>query len=406
MRNLKKPSFWIAAILIPVGFALYMGVAALVGYNVGETVEAGTDTTDLKLGVYDESQYLTDNKIVNKDEREQELTLLESKDAGITAVKDKKIDVFYYIGKDFAESKKVEIYTKPENAGITDDYSMPIRSLLAKTASTNVSAIDFAVITGTVNYDTTTFDFEDNHVIDTSEKVKEIIGPALALVCFYILMVVLGNRLTSAMVEEKENRISELILTSIKPANLIIGKIISLMIVGLIQLIILIVPMLLLYKVGQNGNLLPDWLQLSLDFASIAQYALLLICSYFLFTALSVIVGVISPTARDANSYSSVMVITVILPIFFINVFMPAGVSTLTYVLSYFPPSAPIALMLRGVFGNLPTWEFWLGLADIAIFGFLAAKLATYIYCKNAIEFTSKINFKKLFGTPRKQWKK
>ena len=104
MRNLKKPSFWIAAILIPVGFALYMGVAALVGYNVGETVEAGTDTTDLKLGVYDESQYLTDNKIVNKDQKEQELTLLESKDAGITAVKDKKIDVFYYIGKDFAES--------------------------------------------------------------------------------------------------------------------------------------------------------------------------------------------------------------------------------------------------------------------------------------------------------------
>ena len=96
----------------------------------------------------------------------------------------------------------------------------------------------------------------------------------------------------------------------------------------------------------------------------------------------------------------------VILPIFFINVFMPAGTSTLTYALSYFPPSAPIALMLRGVFGNLPSWEFWLGLADIAIFGALIAKLATYIFCRNAIEFTPKINFKQLFGTARKTWKK
>jgi len=406
MRNLKKPSFWIAAVLIPLGFALYMGVAALVGYNVGETMEAGTATSDLKLGVYDEAQYLSSTKFMNSEEKEQELAVQESKNAGIAAVKDQKIDVFYYIGKDFAETKKVEIYTKPENAGITDDYSMPIRMLMSTTAAANVDAIDFAVITGSVDYETTTFDFKDDHVIDDSEKLKEILGPGLALVCFYILMVVLGNRLTSAMVEEKENRISELILTSIKPVNLIVGKIISLMIVGLIQLIILIVPMLILYKVGQNGNLLPEWIKLSFDFASLAQYALLLVCSYFMFTALSVIVGVISPTARDANSYSSVMVIMVILPIFFVNVFMPAGTSTLTYVLSYFPPSAPIALMLRGVFGNLPTWEFWLGLADIAIFGLLAARLATYIYCKNAIEFTPKINFKKLFGTPRKQWKK
>ena len=75
-----------------------------------------------------------------------------------------------------------------------------------------------------------------------NERVKEIIGPAIALVCFYILMVVLGNRLTAAMVEEKENRISELLLTSIKPVNLIVGKIVSLMIVGLIQLFVLIIP--------------------------------------------------------------------------------------------------------------------------------------------------------------------
>ena len=406
VRSLKKPSFWIAAVLIPVGFALYIGFAALVGYNAGEAMEAGTNTTNLKLGYYDESEYLKQTKFVNADEKEQTLEAQESKDAGIAAVKDKKIDVFYYIGKEFAESKKVEIYTKPDNASITDDYSAPIRNLLATTAATNVDAIDFAVITNAVDYEMTTFDAKDNHEIDASEKVKEIIGPGIALVCFYILMVVLGNRLTAAMVEEKENRISELLLTSIKPVDFIVGKIISLMIVGIIQLIVLVVPMLILYKLGQNGNVFPDWLQISFDFVSIAQYMLMLIISYFLFTAMSVIIGVISPTAKDANSYSGVMVIMVILPIFFINVFMPNGTSTLTYVLSYFPPSAPIALMLRGVFGNLPTWEFWLGFADIAVFGLLAARLATYIYCKNAIEFTAKINFKKLFGTPRKSWKK
>lgn len=406
MRNLKKPSFWIAAVLIPLGFALYMGVAALVGYNVGETVEAGTDTTDMKLGITDESEYIKETKFMNADKEEQEITVFSNKDAGIKAVKDKKVDIFYYLPKNFAETKKVEIYAKPAEISLMDDYTSPIRTLLSTTALSNVDALDVAVITGMVEYDTTTFDATDDHVVDTSEKVKQIIGPAIALACFYILMVVLGNRLTAAMVEEKENRISELILTSIKPVNLIIGKIISLMIVGIIQLIILVIPMLILYKVGQNGNILPEWLKLSFDLGSIALYMLMLIASYFLFTAMSMVVGVISPTAKDANSYSSVMVIMVILPIFFINVFMPSGTSALTYILSYFPPSAPIALMLRGVFGNLPTWEFFLGLADIVIVGALITKLATYIFCRNAIEFTPKINFKKLFGTPRKSWKK
>ena len=406
IRNLKKPSFWIAAVLIPLGFAVYIAFAALVGYNANETMEAGTDTTTLKLGIFDESKYLKTTKFINKKGDEQTLETVKSKDDGIAAIKDKKLDVFYSISKDFASSKKVEIYTKPDNAGITDDYSLPIRTLLAATAAANVDAIDFAVITNTVDYETITFDNSDNHVIDMNEKIKDIVGPALALVCFYILMVVLGNRLTAAMVEEKENRISELLLTSIKPVNIIVGKIISLMIVGIIQLIVLIVPMLILYKIGQNGSLLPDWLKLSFDFLSIAQYMLFLVLSYFLFTSLSVIIGVISPTAKDASSYSSAVIIMVILPMFFINVFMPAGINTLTYILSYFPPSAPIAILLRAVFGNLPTWEFWLALADILVFGVLATKLATYIFCKNAIEFTPKINFKKLLGRKRKTWKK
>ena len=406
IRSLKKPSFWIAAILIPLGFAIYIGFAALVGYNASETMGAGTDTTDLKLGIYDEAKYLQSTKFKNAKDQEQELKTVESKDAGVTAVKSKELDVFYYLSKDFEKDQKVEIYTKPDESSVFDDYTAPIRALLTATATVNVNKLDYAIITNSLNYDTTTFDKADDHVVDISEKVRHIIGPGIALVCFYILLVVLGQRLTAAMVEEKENRISELILTSIKPINLIIGKIISLMIVGIIQLAILLLPMLLLYKVAQNVNVFPSWLQLSFDPISILQYLLLLIASYFLFTAMSMVIGVISPTAKDANSYSSVVIIMVILPIFFINVFMPSGTSTLTYFLSYFPPSAPIALMLRGVFGNLAAWEYWIGLAEIAIFGTLIARLAAHIFCLNAIEFTPKINFKKLFSNPRKTWKK
>jgi ABC-type Na+ efflux pump permease subunit len=138
---------------------------------------------------------------------------------------------------------------------------------------------------------------------------------------------------------------------------------------------------------------------------SILQYLLFLVVSYFLFTAMSLFVGVISPTAKDANSYSSFMVIMVILPVFFISALMVEP-TALSYFLSYFPPSAPIAIMLRAVFGNLQPWEYWVSLAEIALVGALVVKLDSHIFRKNAIEFTSKINFKNLLSKPRKSWKK
>ena len=45
MRNLKKPSFWAAAILVPVLLGVYIGIAALAGYQAGESLEGGTDTS-------------------------------------------------------------------------------------------------------------------------------------------------------------------------------------------------------------------------------------------------------------------------------------------------------------------------------------------------------------------------
>ena len=405
MRSLKKPSFWIAAILIPLGFALYIGFAAMVGYNTGEALETATDTSDMKLGLYDESGYIKEYTIVNSKAEKQSIEKYTDKEAGIADVKAKKLDIFYHIPSNFAETKKAEVYTKPEERSLISDYTTPLRVALNTTALSNVTPTDVAVITGDINFDTTTFDSADDHVVDQSEVFRAIAGPVIALGCFYILMIVLGQRLTAAMVEEKENRISELILTSIKPNTLIVGKIISLMIVGIIQLVVLVVPILILYKIAGNLSILPADFKLSLDALNIAQYLLYLVVAYFLFTAMSVFVGVISPTAKDANSYSSFMVIMVILPIFFINALMGEP-SALTYFLSYFPPSAPIAIPLRAVFGNLAPWEFWVALGEVLIVGALIAKLDAHIFSRNAIEFTAKINFKKLFGNPRKTWKK
>lgn len=68
----------------------------------------------------------------------------------------------------------------------------------------------------------------------------------------------------------------------------------------------------------------------------------------------------------------------------------------MTYALSYFPLSAPIAMMLRNAFGMLPWYEFMIGIIEIGAFSAITIYLATKSFQKNAINFSlPKIRLKK-----------
>ena len=86
-----------------------------------------------------------------------------------------------------------------------------------------------------------------------------------------------------------------------------------------------------------------------------------------------------------------------------INIFTTGENSTLSYILSYFPLSAPLSLMLRAIFNNLPSWELALGIADILVFSFIIIRIATHVFCRNAVDFSIKNKFKN-FGKTRKNW--
>ena len=404
VRNLKKPSFWLAAFMVPIILVAYVMIVAFTSYNAGEDLTSGSDTTTLRLGLCDEAEYVRQYSFINANEEEQKVEKIATRNDGLNAIENDQLDVFYYVAENFAEQPTVEIHVKNGEAGLFDNYSTPITVLLTAEAQSRVEPINYVIIAGSINFETTNYDQDDNHVVDMNETVSRMIAPIAAIVLFYIILVLLGNRLTVAMTEEKENRISELLLTSIKPINLIIGKTISLMILGIIQIAVILIPAFVVYRIADNYNLLPD-LEITLDAASIAISLALLLCSYFMFTAFSMLIGTISSTARDANSYASVLMILTILPIIFLNAFSAETPTTLGYALTYFPPSAPIALMLRNIFGNLATWEMIVGIAEVFIVAILVLRLAAYIFCRNAISFTAKINFKKLLGAPRKEWK-
>lgn len=388
MRNLKKPSFWLAAILLPILLIGYVYIMGLNGANTEHAVTDNNDVSELRLGICDDAGITGDTGMED----------IATKEQGVESTKAGELNVFYYIPADFTTAATIEIYTMTENTSLFTNYEQPIREALAVAATAHVAPEDVIILSSTYSVDTTNYTATG----EEQDSLAKMIVPLAVLALFYVLICMFGNRLTMATVEEKENRITEIILTTLSPTTLIIGKIISLIALGLIQLAVLVIPVLLFYFYGGAQGLLPSDLMIDWSFWGVTGSLLLLVLSYFLFTGFAVAVGAFVPTAKELAPYASVFMLFVILPVMSVSSFMVEP-TLFTYALSYFPLTAPVALMLRNAFGTLPPHELILGLINLAVFSAVAIALAVYIFKRSAMDLNSKLSFKRLLPARKKK---
>ena len=381
IRQLKKPSFWIALFLLPVVIIGFIGLSSLSNSSFGNDISKNNKTANENtFGITDKAGVINEASLTEK------VSKIETKEEGIEKVKNGEIKEYYYIPEDFFESKKVEGYNVSTDGGSLFVQSVGnITSLLTASAMMRVSPIDASILTNQIKVENTTFD-------ENGEKANllgKAIIPIAVLAIYYILVCVFGNRMLLAVVEEKENRISEMILTAVSAKELIIGKIIALIVLGFLQMAVFIVPVIIFVLINHDNPMVSNVVgMVEFEPISFIMNIALLIFSYFLFAGFSVLVGSMMPTARDASQYISIVIIGSMLPFFFMNTVISSNVNIMTYALSYFPLSAPIAMMLRNAFGLLPWYEFMIGIIEIGAFSAITIYLATKSFQKNAINFS------------------
>ena len=420
IRQLKKPSFWIALLLMPVFMLGIVGLSAMNGYNADAKLEESWNNTEYKIALTDNAGLLGGDADVDFSElgagsaeperrdpvttgvanasRENYISVVD-KEAGIAAVKNGDIDIYYFIPENFAESPTIELYAKSKDDGLFANYEIPLRNLLMSTSVGHLNPNDLIIVTNGYNFTSTTFN-QDGEEVNIFGRA---LIPMAILAIFYLLICVFGNRLTMAVVEEKENRISEMILTAVSAKDLIIGKIIALITLGFIQIAVFIIPTIAIIFIYRDNEIISQLLSIiEVNPFIIVTSILLLLFSYFLFTGLCTLVGSLVPTARDASQYIGVVMLPLVSSAFFIGDFMSTDPNFMVYFLSYFPLSAPIALMLRNAFGTLPPHELVIALIELAICSAVVIRWTVKSFRKNAINFSV---VKPNFGI-RKSWKK
>ena len=386
IRVLKKPTFWLMALGFPLMFAALYGI---VFWSQITTMQAAKELEkqEFSLAATDDSKLVRPELLMAAKTK-----TVESKEAGINDVKNGKIDAYIYFPKDISK-QKVEVYGKDVGLFQNGKYGAVAQSLLSQSVASSVSQAQVSILQNKVQVSSTTY-------LDGKEHggINEMIAPGLFLVIFFMLITFFGNQMLTSSTEEKENRTVEMLLTMVKTDTLITGKILSLMVLALIQMLVIILPVAAGYLAFGSKLQLPN-MDLSLlvfDPVRIGLALVIFLASFMMFTGMLVTLGAMMPTAKEANQWFGLVIMLIFGPFYGITAFVSFPDSPFVKFLSLFPFTAPIPLLLRNAVGNLPAWEGLLGVALLIVAAVLVLWLAVRVFRYGAMSYDSKLSLSAL----------
>lgn len=258
---------------------------------------------------------------------------------------------------------------------------------------------------------------DQGEATDTLNEAASIIGMLFTFIMFFFI-VMYGSMVMQSITEEKTNRIVEVIVSSTKPFNLMMGKIIAVGLSGLTQLaiwsvIITIVSLIAIPLLGVNGSEMAaaqmqntemisamnsqmttiivgiNWLKIC------AFFIIYFIGGYLLYASLFAMFGAAANDSQEAQQF--VMPITVILMLAFYLGFAatsnPEG--TLAFWGSIIPFTSPVVMMVRTPY-EVPWWEMIISVILLFITAIMMTKLASKIYRTGILMHGKKTSFKEL----------
>ncbi len=387
VRTLRKRSFWLRTLAIP---ALIAGVLALSVFSSKASKQADDQAkqSHFSIVVLDESGLVSPGVL-----KAVEARTVGSRDMGIAQAKSGQVDAFFYYPTN-PSKQPVEVYAKDDGLVNNGKYQAVAAQLIQASLVQAVGGgARAALLQSGPEFTVTTY--KDGQ---ETKGFGRAVVPGLFLVLFYAVIVLLGNQMLTSTTEEKENRVIEMMLTAVSARTIIVGKILALIALGVIQIMAILVPILVAYF-GFRSQLHIQQLDLStLSFAPmpILAGAAIFVGGFMLFTALLVAIGSAVPTAKEAGAFFGFTMILIFIPFYALELIISSPDQLIVRVMSFFPLTAPITLMLRNAVGNLSVTDTVLGVAILLVSGGVLMALAIRIFRFGSLEYARKLGLKEI----------
>ncbi len=305
------------------------------------------------------------------------------------------------------DSAKVNIYSKSTAnmalvSHVTDCLNDTLTSV--KAASMGVPDLEKMIKKAQVSIDVNSVKLaDDGSETESSTTAAMILGMALALIT-YMFVLTYGAMIMNSVIEEKTNRIVEVIVSSCKPFQLMMGKIIGVALVGLTQFLIWAVIItaatgaLGLTMISADGPLaaLPDVLGAvqSVNLLGILScFVVYFLGGYLLYASLFAAFGSAVDQASDASQFTSPIIIVMIVALYAGLGCMENPNGTFALWCSMIPFTSPIVMMVRLPY-DVPLWQIGVSVVVLYATAIGMVWLSGRIYRIGILRYGKKFTFK------------
>jgi ABC-2 type transport system permease protein len=295
--------------------------------------------------------------------------------SALAALERKEIGAVYVIPADYLATGKVTAYD-PSKSILSEGKlaQVPLRKLLVRSlAADRVPAEVVTRMLSPVDVTQLNKRPDGTWVERGIAEIARRIGVPIAFTILLLISILMSaGALIQGVSEEKENRVIEVILSSIDARSLLLGKLLGLGAAGLLQLAIwltmALVPAVLLIA----GLALSPMVVLE----CLAYYVL----AFLLYGTLITATGVIGTNAKDMQQYGMFWSIGSAIPMWFLEVLLRDPNGATARILSYFPLTSAVTMMLRIGVGGVPWWEIPLSLGILAVSVWITLRFAARVF--------------------------
>lgn len=403
--RIRSKWFIISTLLGPLGAVATVAIPALI------TILSVSSDTEGKVVVFDRTDAIA-RTVIASDTARFEPAGSRSEQSVAAGVLAEEIQAYVVIPEDVFAGSPLQLFSRGGtgfmfNQEIAAAFEPEITRQRLMRMGADTSVIDIVEQGVEVNARKLT---KDGTIEEDSSEASAAIGYGAGFV-MYFLIFIYGSMVLRGVVEEKANRIVEVMASSVTPFELLMGKVVGIGLVGLSQVVAWLllgsgvflavglwlgsaeqaVPAIAASEVAELPFALPE-----ISIGALLLFVFYFLAGYFIYATLFAAVGSAVDQEADAQQLTMPITLPVVVTIMFIGSVVSAPNSGLSVGLSLFPFFSPIIMMVRIAATDVPWWQIALSVVLVSATFVGTIWLAARVYRIGILSYGKKPTFMEL----------
>ena len=392
LERVRTRSFLVMTVLIPV---------LMIGGIVGSAIYSGKAESDSHISIVSaDGQLATDLQAELEHGRRSHMTVDVISPPGNDTrrvldgeLADKQIDGYLWITPGRPGARPSFAYTPRSRADVVtrEAISGALRTVLTREQLEHrgIGESDVDALMAPV-------DLDSSQAGKNDDSTNAFLSAYVLFFLMYFVIMLYGMNVARSIIEEKTSRVFEVLLATIRPEEMMAGKVIGVGSVGLTQVGIWLVTALILTGTPLVRHLTGGSARIPLSALQIAFFFIYFLFGYLLYSSIAAALGAMTNSEQELQQLNMFLVMPLALCMFGLGIVVNSPNGTIATVMSLIPFFAPLIMYLRISLSMPPAWQIALSMALLTITIYAILWVASRIYRVGVLMYGKKPNLSEL----------